>query len=321
MKNVWQRLKPPIFCLAPMFGATDSAFRQLLAKIGKPDLMFTEFTNVQAIYSPDTKTLIRQLSFFKTEKPLICQIWGLDPELFEQAAGLIVKLGFDGVDINLGCPEKAVIKKHAGAALIHNKPLVKQIIKAAKTGTAGKIPLSAKIRLGLDKIETETWVEFLLKLNLDALIIHCRTAKAMSSGPAHWEEITKAVEIRNQLKVNTLIIGNGDIFSRADAFAKITTSGVDGVMIGRGVFKDPYIFHPHDSITAKFPREKLELLLQHLSVYDKTWGSLKPYHPLKRFFKIYVNGFSGALALRRQLMAADSLIQARQLIKSYNIHR
>ena len=313
MVNIWYSLKKPIWCLAPMFGATDSAFRQLLVQIGKPDLMFTEFTNVQALFSPD-KTAIRQLTYSAKEQPLIVQIWGLDPELFEAAADFIARAGFAGVDINFGCPEKAVVKKGAGGATIDNPDLAGQIINATIKGTSGRIPVSVKTRLGYQTINTGPWFKFLLQFNLSAISIHCRTAKAMSTGPAHWEEIDKIVKLRDQLKSKTLIIGNGDIFSREIAGQRIKETKINGVMIGRGVFADPYIFSPKETINAKTKPQKLALLSKHLDIYQKTWGQEKSYHPLKRFFKIYVNGFAGASSLRVKLMNTRSIEEARAII-------
>ncbi|MCG2691980.1 tRNA-dihydrouridine synthase family protein, partial [Microgenomates group bacterium] len=243
MSNIWQTLKKPIFCLAPMFGATDSAFRQLLSEIGKPDLMFTEFINVQAIFSPDIKTVTQLLTYTFQEQPLIAQIWGLDPELFETAADLIVAAGFQGIDLNFGCPEKTVVKKGSGAALIDNPDLAGKIIKATIKGARGRLPLSVKTRLGYKTINTEPWFKFLLNFDLTAITVHCRTAKAMSLGPAHWNEIEKTVKLKNKYNPKTLIIGNGDIFSRAIACQRIKETKIDGVMIGRGVFKNPWIFN------------------------------------------------------------------------------
>ncbi|PJC66537.1 tRNA-dihydrouridine synthase [Candidatus Beckwithbacteria bacterium CG_4_9_14_0_2_um_filter_47_11] len=313
MLNIWQQLKKPIWCLAPMFGATDSAFRQLLAEIGKPDLMFTEFTNVQALFSPD-ETAIQQLTFTDKEQPLIAQIWGLDPELFEAAADFIAAAGFAGVDINFACPVKAVVKKGAGGALIDNPSLAGQMIQAALKGAAGRIPVSVKTRLGNQAIVTETWFKFLLNFDLAAISVHCRTTKALSLGPTHWEEISKIVRLRNQLKSKTLIIGNGDIFSREIARQRIRETKVDGVMIGRGVFADPYIFNPQKIINNQSKAQKLKLLKKHLDIYQKTWGKTRSYHPLKRFFKIYVNGFHGAMSLRVKLMNTRSITAARAII-------
>lgn len=313
MVNIWQKLNRPIWCLAPMFGATDSAFRRLLVRIGKPDLMFTEFTNVQALFSPD-KTAVRQLTYSVEEQPLIAQIWGQDPELFAAAADFLAAAGFAGVDINLGCPEKAVVKKGAGAALIDNPDLAGEIIKATLKGAAGRIPVSVKTRLGNRTINTGPWFKFLFSFDLAAVSTHCRTAKELSVGRTHWGEVSKIVRLKNQLHSKTLIIGNGDIFSREIAKQRIKASGVDGVMIGRGVFRDPYIFSQTESISQKSKKEKLALLKRHLEIYEKTWGKTKPFHPLKRFFKIYAAGFPGALALRSKLMDSRSLNRAKAII-------
>ncbi len=177
MGNVWQELKKPIICLAPMDGATDTVFRQLLCSLGKPDLMFTEFTHVKAIFSLDQTASIRRLQYLPQEKPLIAQIWGTTPELFEEAAHLLHKLGFDGIDINMGCPDKAVIKKGAGSALINTPKLSREIIQATQAGANHKIPVSVKTRLGFNSLQTESWIGFLLSCNLDALTIHVRTKK------------------------------------------------------------------------------------------------------------------------------------------------
>lgn len=313
MLNIWQKLKKPIWCLAPMFGATDSAFRQLLCQIGKPDIMFTEFTNVQALFSPDN-TAVQQLTYLCQEQPLIAQIWGLDPELFEAAADFLAGAGFAGIDINLGCPEKAVVKKGAGAALIDNPNLAGQIIQATIKGSRGRLPVSVKTRIGYQAITTESWFRFLLSFNLPVISVHCRTGKAMSTGLAHWEEISKIVRLRDRLKSKTLIIGNGDIFSREIAFQRLKQTGADGMMIGRGVFHDPYIFSQTDSIKTKTKQQKIDLFLQHLNLYQATWGQNRSYHPLKRFFKIYINGFAGATGLRVKLMASRSIAEARAII-------
>lgn len=313
MVNIWQKLKPPLWCLAPMFGASDSAFRQLLVQIGKPDVMFTEFTNVQAIFSPD-KTATQQLTYTVKEQPLIAQIWGLDPELFEMAADFIAGAGFAGVDINFACPVKAVVKKGAGAALIDNPDLAGQIIQAAIKGSRGRLPVSVKTRIGYQAITIDSWFKFLLNFDLAAISVHCRAAKAMSAGPVHWEEIRKIVRLRDRLKSKTLIIGNGDIFSREIAGQRIKETKIDGVMIGRGVFHDPYIFNARETITTKSKAEKLQLLKQHLDIYEATWGQTRSYHSLKRFFKIYVNGFAGATSLRVKLMNTNLIEEARVII-------
>lgn len=307
MSNIWQELKKPIYCLAPMFGATDSAFRQLLAEIGGlaspaggPDLMFTEFINVQAIFSPEIKTVETLLSYSPKEQPLIAQLWGLDPELFEAAADLVVRAGFQGIDINLGCPQKAVVKKGACAALINNQELAGKIIQSTLKGSRGRLPVSVKTRLGYQTINTESWFKFLLNFDLAAITVHCRIAKEMSVGPTHWEEVTKIVHLKNKINPKTLIIGNGNIFSREIALQRIKETGIDGIMIGRGVFHNPWIFNSIQNPKTK--QEKIAAWERHLKIYQTTWGKLKPIHPLKRFIKIYLRGFPGALKMRTDLM-------------------
>ena len=303
MSNIWQSLPKPIFCLAPMFGATDSAFRQLLSEIGKPDLMFTEFVNVQQIFSPETKAITQLLSYFPVEQPLIAQLWGLDSELFAVAADLVVAAGFQGIDLNFGCPEKTVVKKGAGAAMIDTPDLAGKIIKATLKGARNRLPVSVKTRLGYKTIKTEPWFKFLLNFDLAAITIHCRTAKEMSIGPTHWNEIEKIVKLKNKYNPKILIIGNGDIFTREIAYQRIKETKIDGVMIGRGVFKNPWIFNSIQPSQTK--ADKVAAWKRHLEIYRQTWGKTKPIHPLKRFLKIYLKGFPGALKMRTGLM--DSL--------------
>lgn len=312
MTDIWQQLPTPIWCLAPMYGATDSAFRRLLVLTGRPDLMFTEFTHVRALLAAGP-TPVRQLVFTAAEQPLIAQVWGQDPELFTAAADRLVRAGFAGLDINMGCPEKAVIKKGAGAALINNPGLAGKIIAAAVRGTAGRIPVSVKTRLGWHRPDF-SWIDWLLRQKLDALIIHGRTAEAMSHGPVAWEPLVRAVAMRNSLRLGTKIIINGDLFTRREAGKRLRQTGADGVMIGRGVFRDPYIFSRRRPVRSNTKAARLELLRLHLDIYRQTWGERGSYHRLKRFIKIYVRGFPGAVAWRARLMTAVSIPAARTII-------
>lgn len=299
MGNIWRRLPKPIWCLAPMYGVTDSAFRQQLTKIGKPDLMFSEFTNVHEILNRPLEQ-INNLKFSPTEQPLICQLWGNDPELFQQAVKKIIPLNFAGIDINLGCPVKAVVKKGSGAGLIGNYNLTAKIIASAKTKL---LPLSVKTRLGSKTIDPE-WLKFLLQQNLDALIIHCRTVAEKSAGPGHWEQISQAVKLRNKLKSKTLIIANGDIFNRETAYQRIKETRADGVMIGRGILQNPWLFNPVQS--PKTRTEKIAAWEQHLKIYRQTWGTAKSIHPMKRFIGVYLKGFKGAADMRIKTMSTLS---------------
>lgn len=312
--NIWQKLPTPIWCLAPMEGVTDTVFRQLILECGRPDMWFTEFTSVEGMFSKGDREVERRLKFTLQEKPLIAQIWGLTPALFERAADRLVTLGFDGVDINMGCPDKAVIKKGAGGALVDNWQLARHIIEATKRGIGGRVPISVKIRIGNKRIVAEEWVERVLSTGIDALIVHGRTVNEQSRVPAHWDEIGKAVKIRNSLGVQTLIIGNGDVRTLDEANHKVAEYGVDGVMIGRGVFEDPFVFNTATSINDLTLEQRLELLSRHLELYEQAGFGERQFQSLKKFIKVYVSGISGIKVFRNRLMQVESLDEMKRLI-------
>jgi nifR3 family TIM-barrel protein len=315
MKNFWTKLKKPFTALAPMDGVTDTVFRQIVANVGKPDVFFTEFISIDGLCSAGRERLKSRWTFSQEERPIVAQIWGTDPEKFCQAAKFLSDLGFDGIDINMGCPDHQVVKVGAGAATILNPQLAKEIIEAVKMG-APDLPISVKTRIGFDKVQTEEWIEFLLKQNLVALTVHGRTAKEKSDPPANWEEIGKAVKIRNKLGVKTLILGNGDVKSLDEVKEKVEKFGVDGVMIGRGVFENIWVFNSRVDPTKKTPAEKLEVLLNHVRLADEFYDNHKYYEPLKKFFKIYANHFEGASALRVKLMETHSRQEVEKLLSS-----
>lgn len=314
--NVWEELAKPIFALAPMEDVTDSVFRRVVRQAAPADIYFTEFTSADGFCSPGKKAVSKRLRMAGADepRPLIAQIWGLKPENYHTMAAALVEMGFDGIDINMGCPEKSVIRNGACSALIENRPLAAEIIAAAKDGAAGRIPVSVKTRIGFKKIDTESWISFLLQQGLAALTVHGRTQKEMSAVPAHWDEIAKAVQIRDALAPQTVILGNGDVRDRAHGEMLIAESGVDGVMIGRGVFADIFAFQktkqPHT------PQEHLALLAQHIQLHHAYWGDAKPYDPLKKYFKIYVRDYAGAAELRSQLMQTASHEEALHIIAS-----
>lgn len=305
MNNIWQKLPRPIMILAPMEDVTDTVFRRVVASCGAPDLYFTEFTSVDGLFSKGYPYVAKRLQFTSDEHPLIAQIWGAKPENYFKAAQMLGEMGFDGIDINMGCPEKRVIKQGMCAALIENRSLAKEIIQATKEG-AGKLPVSVKTRIGVNTIVTEDWTGFLLDQEIEALIVHGRTAKEMSEVPVHWDEITKVVKLRDMMKLSTVIIGNGDVLSRNDALERVKESGVDGIMIGRGVFHDPWVFnkeHFGDSVTFQ---EKLVTLEQHVRLYQSTWGDNRPFAVLKKFVKCYIAGYPGSSEIRADLMTTTS---------------
>ncbi len=315
--NIWQQLKKkkqPFFILAPMDDVTDTVFRQIVAKTAPADLMMTEFANADGWCSPGREAIMTRLRHEASEQPLIAQIWGIDPNNYRQMAADMVEMGFAGVDINMGCPVKDMIKKGACSAMIQNHSLAAEVIAATKEGVAGKIPVSVKTRIGFNKVETEDWIGFLLEQDLDAVTIHGRTKKQMSKVPADWNEVAKAVKLRDKISPSTIVVGNGDVLTREDGVALTKESGVDGIMIGRGIFQNLFVFDKKQ--TKHSPKEMLEILKTHIELYRDTWGERKSYEPLKKFYKVYINGFDGAAAVRAELMQTKDYGEALKYIHS-----
>src|SRR3989344_8589759 len=250
------------------------------------------------------------LRFKENERPIVAQLFGSKPENFYTCAQLAVELGFDGIDINMGCPDKSVEKQGAGAMLINNPKLAQEIIRETKKG-GDKLPVSVKTRLGYNKIITKEWVSYLLESETAAIIIHGRTRKEVSSVPAHWDEIGVAKEIAKNAK--TLIIGNGDVVDLNDAKKKARDYNLDGIMVGRGIFTNPWffsdeggpVFSGSDSF-KKTPEQRIELMLEHLDNFEKLWGSNGKFDTMKKFFKVYISGFDGAKELRTKLMVVKN---------------
>ena len=255
MKNFWKNLKKPFFALAPMYDVTDSAFRQVIAKYGKPDVFFTEFVSADGLASDKGREkLKRELYFTKAERPIVAQIFGAKPATIKIAAEIVAEMGFDGLDINMGCPDRAVIKQGAGTALIKNPKLAVAIIQAAKEG-APNLPISVKTRIGYSGIdELENWTKTLLKAMPTAITFHLRTMKEMSLVPAHWDLIKIPVALAKGM--GTLIIGNGDVDSIKDGLAKAKEYSVDGIMIGREILGNPWLF-------ANLAQAKLGCQIEH----------------------------------------------------------
>ncbi len=306
MNSIWTKLKKPFFLQAPMEDVTDTAFRQIIAECGKPDLFFTEFTNADGLVSEGKYAVIRRLKYTEIERPIIAQIWGNTPDNYFKAAKLIKEMGFDGIDINMGCPVRAVVKKGFCAGLINNPNLAREIIIATKKG-AGNLPVSVKTRIGYNDIKTEEWFTVLLETNLDAITVHGRTAKEMSKVPVHWDEIAKVVKLRDTLKKSTLIVGNGDIVTCDDAYEKIEKYELDGVMIGRGLFSNLWIFNENVRPEDVSFNDKLELLKKHLTLYKQTYGDTKKFDTMKKFYKVYISGIPNASELRLQLMECKTI--------------
>jgi len=287
--------------LAPMANVTDAAFRPIIAKYGKPDVMFTEFVACDGLVSAGQKKLLVDFMYTEAERPIVAQIFGSKPENFYKTALLIQELGFDGIDINMGCPDKNVEKQGAGACLMKNPKLAQEIIRETMRG-AGKLPVSVKTRIGYNKNDLAQWLPALLETKPAAITIHARTRKEMSLVPANWDTIADAVRIRDEHKSETLIIGNGDVKDLADAEEKIKATGADGVMIGRGIFGNPWLFNRGVDYTKITVKEKLQVMIEHTYLFEKVLGEHKNFDIMKKHYKAYVNGFDGAKELRVKLM-------------------
>lgn len=287
-----------------MANVTDAAFRFIIAKYGKPDVVFTEFVSCDGLVSKGKEKLLIDLMYLPVERPIVAQIFGAKPKNFYTSALLLQELGFDGIDINMGCPDKNVERQGAGARLVNNPKLAQEIILETKRG-AGKLPVSIKTRLGYNKNNLGEWLPALLETEPAAITIHARTRKEMSKVPARWGAIAEAVRIRDKhgnLKNKTLIIGNGDVKDLADAEAKIKATGADGAMIGRAVFGNPWLFNRAVDC-AKIPlAEKLLVMVEHTYLFEKLLSGHKSFDNMKKHYKAYVNGFDGAKELRIKLM-------------------
>lgn len=318
MNNFWQDLPKPFFILAPMEAVTDVVFRHVIAKAASPDVFFTEFTNAASYCSPKGVHSTRgRLTFTEDEQPMVAQIWGNNPEHFAQMARGLAEQGFRGIDINTGCPDKAVVRQGSGSGLIGNYELTEKLIASAKEGG---LPVSVKARLGIrHPDEYKDWVAFLLRQDITNLTIHLRTRKEMSKVPAHFELIPEIKKLRDEIAPQTLLTINGDIRDREHGQQLVEEYGVDGVMIGRGIFTNPYAFeaesreHTHS--------ELLGLLQLQLDLHDRYDRELEPrrFEPLKRYFKIYVRDFAGASELRDKLMHTTSTEEVRGVLSAFNV--
>lgn len=306
MKN----LPKPFFVLAPMDDVTDTVFRQIIHQCAPADLYFTEFVNVDGLQSPGRPKLLHKLRLTEGEGPVIAQLWGLKPENFYTTVKELKEMGFFGVDINIGCPVKTVIKNGACAALIKNRGLAGKIIDASREAAGEDFPVSVKTRVGFNEVDM-SWIEFLMTKKLNMLSIHGRTAKQLSKVPADWDLIGRAREIRDSLSPETQIVGNGDVDSRVQAEELAEKYNLDGVMIGRGVFRDPFIFAEASPWQDWTRQQKVELFAKHIRLYLDTYDDgQRKFEALRKFCKVYLNGFDGASELRTKFMETNDPKQA-----------
>lgn len=313
--NFWQELPRPFFVLAPMEDVTDVVFRHVISEAASPDVFFTEFTNSESYCHPNGKESVRgRLTFTEDEQPIVAHIWGDKPEYFRQMSIGMAEMGYRGIDINMGCPAPNVFKHGRGSGLILRPEVAAELIQAAK---AGGLPVSVKTRLGHAEInEWRGWLTHLFKQDIANLSIHLRTKVEMSQGDAHWELIPEIKKLRDEIAPNTLLTINGDIPNYQTGMELVEKYGVDGVMIGRGVFHNPFAFEKEANEHS--PKELLNLFRYHLDLFDK-YSQLEPrvFKPLRRFFKIYVREFRGASDLRLQLMDTETTDEVRELLNEF----
>ena len=318
--NIWQK-SAKLKVLAPMDDVTDVAFRRIVFELGAPDIFFTEFVNVDGLNSQGRDNLLHKLLLFQGED-VVAQIWGTKPENYYKTTLDLVEMGFGGVDINMGCPVKDVIKTGAGSALIENFEKARAIIENCKKASAGAIPVSVKTRIGFKTINL-TWLEKLLSLNLTALTVHLRTQSEMSKVPAHWELIEQILSLRDRIAPETKIIANGDVFSKKVLTEKLNINGLDGVMVGRGIFHDPYIFNDDVNWEEISKSQKLSLMRQHIELYKLFYCSggagdngQRRLPTLFKFAKIYISGFEGAVELRHEMMQSKTLEEFEEALEN-----
>lgn len=310
--HFWETLRRPFFVQAPMEDVTDAAFRRLIARFGKPDVMYTEFTSADGlILAPDSgkHAILKKLLFAEEERPIVAQLFSATPERMEQAARLCAELGFDGIDINMGCPNRSVEKSGCGASLIKHPALARELIRAAqKCG----LPVSVKTRIGYNENELASWLPELLAENPVAVALHARTRKEMSDVPAHWDIVADAVALRDALGSKALIIGNGDVKDLDDARTKAAETGCDGIMLGRAIYGNPWLYANRDMPPSR--EEKITALIEHLELFEELMSDTQNFAVMKKHFKAYISGWDGAKDLRTRLMDASSAEEARQIL-------
>ncbi|HFD6369909.1 TPA: tRNA dihydrouridine synthase [Staphylococcus aureus] len=314
-ENFWSELPHPFFILAPMEDVTDIVFRHVVSEAARPDVFFTEFTNTESFCHPEGIHSVRgRLTFSEDEQPMVAHIWGDKPEQFRETSIQLAKMGFKGIDLNMGCPVANVAKKGKGSGLILRPDVAAEIIQATK---AGGLPVSVKTRLGYYEIdEWKDWLKHVFEQDIANLSIHLRTRKEMSKVDAHWELIEAIKNLRDEIAPNTLLTINGDIPDRKTGLELAEKYGIDGVMIGRGIFHNPFAFEKEPREHTS--KELLDLLRLHLSLFNKyEKDEIRQFKSLRRFFKIYVRGIRGASELRHQLMNTQSIAEARALLDEF----
>lgn len=344
-RGFWDNLKKPIIGLAPMDGVTDAAFRYMVAKCHKPDVIMTEFTNVEGMARGAAKMLVSFL-YDESERPIVGQLFGVEVESYYKCSVMLCALGFDGIDVNMGCPVNKVARKGSGAALIKTPNLALQIIRSCqkgvkdwadgisleKAGVAEEIvseiekmlaaggkklseiprrmtPVSVKTRIGYDEIVAEEWVKTLLEAQPANISLHGRTLRQLYMGKANWEVIAKAARVVHESGLGVTLLGNGDVDSMEDANSKIREYGVDGVLVGRAVMGNPWFFSAADATLT----QRLEMLVEHARYFQEL-GHLS-FLNIRKHLGWYCKGFDGAKECRMKLMQVENVKDVEEVVK------
>lgn len=316
MNNFWEKLNKPILGMAPMADITDIVFRQMLVKFGKPDIIYTEFVSCDGLCSVGKEKLLLDFKFFDNERPIVAQVFGSKPENFYKAAQIVADLGFDGIDINMGCPDKKVIKQKAGSALIKDMDLAVEIIKATKEGAKG-LPVSVKTRTGFYKEDILDWIDVLVAAKPVAIALHGRTTRQMYRGQANWDLIKETSQKIKQIDKKIIVLGNGDIKSLEEAYEYSKIYGVDGVLVGRNVVGKPWFFSK-EYINKKISLfDKLDIILLHCQMYIDIIADEKKFYVLRKFFTAYLKGEIGVKGLKNELMQCNTFAEVRDLINDF----
>lgn len=319
MQFSFTHLPRPFYALAPMEDVTDRVFRSFIADLAKPHIFYTEFIAALALQAR-RRTTMAALSFSRSEQPIIAQIWGTDPEAFFAASALLSEYGYDGIDINMGCPAKKIIKKGACAGLIGNKSLSSELIHAVREGiksTGSSIPVSVKTRSGITTDIHEDWCGHLLEQNLDAICLHPRTAEQQSEGEADWSQVRNLSQLRASMQSSTAVIGNGDVRDLKTATELSARTGADGIMLGRGIFYNPYVFNPDaDPLSVRSRTEKIDLAIEHTRRFRQAYGSSRNFEILKKFYKCYLQNYPGSEIELSRLMTVHSYEEATEMLEA-----
>jgi nifR3 family TIM-barrel protein len=331
VRGFWQKLidekisqGKTLSVVAPMADVTDIAFRTMIAKYSKPtgpDVMWTEFVSANGLCSPGREVLKRDLEYTEIERPIVAQLFTAEPDKMREAAKLCRELGYDGIDINMGCPDKSIEKQGAGAAHIKDWRTAQKVIRAAQEG-AGDIPVSVKTRIGFNKVEFMEWLPKILECNIPVLTVHLRTRKEMSKVPAHWELMSDVVKLVRDMTGEikdggTIVLGNGDVTSVRDGKEKARATGCNGVMIGRGIFGTPWFFDEEAFEKGKTVEERLAILVEHTKLFEEKLCDIKNFAIMKKHYKAYVHNFDGAKELRAELMECSTSKEIEEKIQEF----